>query len=65
MNIHTFEVEVNASGVARVKLAGLTLFTTDVSRELRSSAPTRHDEAESEAIYRFARRLKDALDATA
>lgn len=74
MKIHTFEVCVDnrmesvpgtshlgVTYTARVTLGGVTVFTKDVTREMATGAPTRHDEVEAGVMHDFATRLAEVL----
>ena len=70
MKIHFFEVEIDQQWntdeerfifTAHVTMAGVSVFSLDVTKQMSTSYPGRTEDAEFEALHQFAHKLKAVL----
>ena len=68
--IHTFDVEIDSQWssdeerfvyTAHVVIAGVSVFSLDVSKQMATSYPGREEQAEFDVLHEFARKLKSVL----
>lgn len=47
--------------IAEVSLGDVVVYSKDVTKQMSTSAPTRHDEVESEVMHEFAEKLRKLI----
>lgn len=68
--IYTFDVEIDSQWnsdeerfvyTANVVIAGVSVFSLDVSKQMTTSYPGREEQAEFDVLHQFAHKLKSVL----